>query len=132
MVSDRHVLVATIAGRLGHLFNRVAAVGFDGVHVDVALQVSLGDQHGQRVVFGGVDLAEVLTQLGGNVIQFELCVNLFFSLARDRLFRVELGQTVFTQGVAHFERALTQSDIVGLGSREVLHRRTPTIGGHQP
>ena len=41
MVGDGHVLVAVGAGGLGHFFDGVAAIGFDGVHVDVALQVGL-------------------------------------------------------------------------------------------
>ena len=76
------------------------------------------------MAFGGVQFTQVFAEFGRNVVQLELGVNLFFSLARDGLFGVELCQTVLAQGVAHFERALAQSDIVGLGSREVLHRRT--------
>ena len=39
VVGDGHVLVAAFAGRFGHLFDRVAAVGFHGVHVHVAANV---------------------------------------------------------------------------------------------
>ena len=44
VVGDGHVLVAARLGGLGHFFDRVLAVGFDGVHVDVALQIVLRDQ----------------------------------------------------------------------------------------
>ena len=40
VVGDGHVFVAMSAGGLGHFYDGVAAVGFDGVHVHVALQVS--------------------------------------------------------------------------------------------
>ncbi len=39
VVGDGHVLVAVRLGRFGHLFDGVLAVGLDGVHVDVALDV---------------------------------------------------------------------------------------------
>ena len=45
------------AGGLGHFFDGVAAVGFDGVHVDVALDISLRDERGQSVFFRGIDFA---------------------------------------------------------------------------
>ncbi len=43
VVGDCHVFVAERAGRFGHLFDGVAAVGLDRVHVDVAADVLLGD-----------------------------------------------------------------------------------------
>ena len=39
MVGDGHVFVALCLGSLGHLFNRISAIGFDRVHVQVALEV---------------------------------------------------------------------------------------------
>ena len=121
VVGDGHVLVAMLLGGRGHFFDGVAAVGFDGVHVDVALQVGLGDQVGQGVGFGGIDFTEIFAQLGRNVIELELGVNLFFGFSRDRLFGVELGQAVLAEGVAHLQRALAQGDIVGLRAGEILH-----------
>ena len=49
VVGDGHVFVAMLFGRLGHFFDGVAPVGFDGVHVNIALQVGLRDQRGQSV-----------------------------------------------------------------------------------
>ena len=39
MVGDGHVFVALCLGSLGHLFNRISAIGFGRVHVQVALEV---------------------------------------------------------------------------------------------
>ncbi len=39
VIGDGHVLVAAFPRRFGHLFNGVAAVGLDGVHVHVAADV---------------------------------------------------------------------------------------------
>ena len=121
MVGDGHVFVAVLFGGCGHFFDGVASVGFDGVHVDVALQVGLGDQIGQSVGLGGVDFAQIFAQLGRNVVELELGVNLFFGFSRDRFFGVECGQAVLAEGVTHFQRALAQGHVVGLGAGEILH-----------
>jgi len=39
VIGDGHVLIAAGAGGFGHLFDGIAAIGFDGVHVDVAADV---------------------------------------------------------------------------------------------
>jgi hypothetical protein len=57
VIGQRNIFVAQIFRGLRHLFDRVAAVGFDGVHMDVALQVGLRDERGQGVFFGGIDFA---------------------------------------------------------------------------
>ncbi len=90
VVGDGHVLVAILLGGRGHFFDGVAAVSFDGVHVDVALQVGLGDQIGQGMGLGGVDFTEIFAQLGRNVIELEPGVNLFLGFSRDRLFGIEV------------------------------------------
>ena len=87
MVGDGHVFVAAGLGGLGHFFDGVAAVGFDGVHVDVALEIGLRDQRGQGMVAGKIDLAEIFAHLRGNVIEFQLGVNFFFGFAGDWAFR---------------------------------------------
>ena len=61
------------------------------MHVDVALQIRLRDQRGQGVFFSGIDLAQVLTQFGRNVVQLEFGIDLFFSFSRDRFLCVELA-----------------------------------------
>ena len=47
VVRDGHVFVAMLFRGLRHLFDRVAAVGLHGVHVNVALKVGLRDQLGK-------------------------------------------------------------------------------------
>ena len=59
MVGDRHVFVAARLGRFGHLLDGVAPVGFDRVHVHVALQILLGDQARQCMFLSGVNLAQI-------------------------------------------------------------------------
>ena len=70
---------------------------------------------------GGVDFTEIFAQLGRNVIQLEFGVNLFLGFSRDWFFGVEVGQAVLAEGVTHFQRALAQGHIVGLGAGEILH-----------
>ena len=50
VVGDGHVFIAARFCGLGHFFDRVLAVGFDGVHVNVALDIFLGDELGQGMV----------------------------------------------------------------------------------
>ena len=76
------------------------------MHVDVALQVSLGDQRRQSVAFGGVQFSTVFTKLRRDVVQLEFGIDLFFGLSRDRFLCVELRQAVFAQRVAHLQGAL--------------------------
>ncbi len=91
VVGDGHVLVAMRPRRLGHFFDGIAAVGFDGVHVHVALQISLRDQRRQGMRRGRINLAQVLAQFGRNVVELELGVDFFFGFSRDRLLRCPGG-----------------------------------------
>src|ERR1700689_5454826 len=95
LVGYGHVFVAACLGGLGHFFDGVAAVGFHGVHVDVALNIFLRNQLGQRVFFGRVDLAEIFANLGRDVVEIQFGVDFFFGLARDRFLAFERGQAVF-------------------------------------
>ena len=52
VVGDGDVFVAAGEGGFGHLADGVAAVGGDGVHVEVAADVGLGDEVGQACVRG--------------------------------------------------------------------------------
>ena len=87
---------------------------------------------GQGMFFRQIDFAEILAHLGWNVVELELRVDFFFSFARDRLLTLERGQAVFVQGVAHFQRALAQGDVVGFRSGEVLHGRAERIRRQKP
>ena len=50
MIRDRDIFVAQLARGLGHLFERCAAVGFRGVHVQVAADIGELQQLGQPVL----------------------------------------------------------------------------------
>ena len=56
VVGDRHVGVAAGAAGLGHLLERVAAVGEGGVGVQVAADVADRDQVGQLPLAGRLQL----------------------------------------------------------------------------
>ena len=86
-------------------------------------KIGLGDELRQSVSLGGIDLTQILPQLGRNVVELELGVDLFFSFPRDRFFTVERGQAVLAEGVTHLQRALAQGHVVGLGAGEILHGR---------
>ena len=69
VVGDCHILVTAIARGFGHFLNRIATIGFDGVHVHITLQVRLHEQSGQRVLFRTLNLPGVFSQLRRNVIK---------------------------------------------------------------
>ncbi len=123
MIGDGHVLIAARLGRFGHLFDGVAAIGLDGMHVDIALQIFLRNQLGQGMVLRQVDFAEVLAHLRRNVVELELAVDFLFGSSSDRFLTFQSGQAVLVQRVSHLESALAQGNVVSLGSGEVLHGR---------
>ncbi len=114
VVGDGHVFVAALPGGLGHLFDGVAPVGFDGVHVDIALQIFLCDQLRERMILREVDFAEILAHFGRDVVEFQLGVNFFFCLPCNRFLAFERGEAVFVERVSHLECALAQGDVVRL------------------
>ena len=61
VVGDGHVFVAAIAGGLGHFFDGAPAVGFDGVHVDVAKYIVLRYKFRKSVASGGLDLSLIFS-----------------------------------------------------------------------
>ena len=85
MIGDGDVLVAQRAGGLGHFFERGAAVGFGGVHVQVAADVGELDQLGQAAFERGFDFAAVFAQLRRNPGQAERLVDFLFGFARHAL-----------------------------------------------
>ena len=107
MVRDRDVFVSASPRSLGHLFNRVLAVSFDGVHVYVALNVLFGNQLGQSMFLRRFNLAQAFTQLGRNVVQLQLGIDIFFRLTGYALLVFEARQAVFIESKAHLQSALT-------------------------
>ena len=72
MVRDGDVFVAQRAGRFGHLFERGAAVGLGGVHVQIAADIGELDQLRQAVFQRRFNLAAVFAQFGRNPGEPEL------------------------------------------------------------
>ena len=91
---------------LDHFRDRLAAIGGDGVHVDVALDVSERNELRQSICSGGFNFAAVLAQLGFDVGQAELGVDLFFGCAGNALVRVEPREAILIEREAKLERAL--------------------------
>ena len=122
MVSNGHVFVSVVARGNGHLLDAVAAVSGHGVHVNVALQVSLGDEFRQLVLFRGFQFAAVFTQLRSDECQSQLFVDFFFGLAGHALVVFHADQAILVQGIALAQCPLPQRDIMVFGAGEVLKR----------
>ena len=123
MIRDGDVLVAQRARRFGHFFERGAAVGGGGVHVEVAANVALLHQLRQRMRLGQFDFAVVLAQLGRNPVEAQRAVDLFFGFARDAHVVFGAEQPVLAQLEAHADGALPQRDVVLFAAGEILHGR---------
>jgi hypothetical protein len=81
VVGDRQVGVAAVAPRLGHLAERVAAVGEGRVRVQVAADVVERDELGQLAFARRLQLARALAQLGLDVGVAEPLVDLLLGRA---------------------------------------------------
>ena len=77
VVGDGDVLVAASQRGLSHLADGVVSVGGIGVHVQVAAQVGLLNEPGQRVAGGSLNLAQVLAHLGRHPVHAQGGVDLF-------------------------------------------------------
>ncbi len=66
MIGNSDVFVAQRARRFGHLFQRRAAIGLGGMHVQIAANVGKLDQLGQAASERSLDFAAILAQLGRN------------------------------------------------------------------
>ncbi len=125
MIGDGDVFVAERVGGLGHFLERGAAVGFGGVHVQVAADVGEFDEFGQAVFERGFDFAAVLAQLGRNPGEAEGGVNFLFGFAGDALATlsvgIELEQAVFIEREAKLQGAAAHQDVVLLAAGEILH-----------
>ncbi len=105
VVGDGDVLVAERAGGFGHLFQRGAAIGLGGVHVEVAADVGQLDQLGQAAFGGGFDFAAVLAQLGRNPRQAERLVDAGFGFAGHACIVLHAEQAVFAELQPHLHGA---------------------------
>ena len=122
VVGDRHVGVAALAAGLGHLLQRVAAVGEGGVGVQVALDVGELDQLRQLAFARRLQLAAALAQLRLDVGVAEALVDLLLALAEVDLAALGLGDAVLGDREAAADRLFAQLHVVGLGAGEVLQQ----------
>ena len=94
MVSDGEVFVASGECGFGHFADGVAAIGFDGVHVDVAADVGLGDEVREGVGEGGFEFAGVFSEFGRDPVQAECAIDLFFGGSGDERAVFDAGEGV--------------------------------------
>ena len=124
MIRDGDVFVAALARGRGHFFERRAAVGLGGVHVQIAADLRKLHQLRQAVLGGGFDLAPIFAQLRRNPGEARA---LRRSLPRSRRRRASpsstLREPVFVERQAHLQRALAQRHVVFLAAGEILQRR---------
>ena len=117
VVGDRHVGVAALAARLGHLLERVAAVGEGRVGVQVAADVLEVDQLGQLAFARRLQLAAPLAQLGLDVGVAEALVDLLLGRAELGLTALGVGDPVLGDREAARDRVLAQRARCAPGSR---------------
>ena len=130
VVGDRDVLVAALAGRLGHLLDRVAAVRGDRVHVQVAADVAELDQLRQLALAGGRQLAAVLAQLGRDVLHPEPLVDLLLGREGVGLAALVVGDAVLAHVQAAPDRLGAQRLVVLARPGEVLEQVAERLLGH--
>lgn len=83
MVRETEIRIATLAGRLCHIFQRVRAVRLRGVRVKDASYVILDDQLWQSVVQGELNFLARLSQFGRDIGQVQGAIDFLFGLPSD-------------------------------------------------
>ena len=132
VVGDRQVGVAALAAGLGHLLERVAAVGERGVGVQVAADVVERDQLRQLALARRLQLAAALAQLRLDVGVAEALVDLS-SVSQSST--SPLSTSVIPCSETERPRATASSrscDVVGLGAGEVLEQVAEGVRGDDP
>ena len=132
MVAEHQVLVAELDCGLGHALDGALAVGVVGVDVQVAADVPYGDEVGQAALVGGFDLPGVLAQLRGNVREVEPRVEILLRGDGFVVARPCFGKAVLGDVYAHLDGPLTQRDVVGLPTREMVQKRAVGLGIYDP
>ena len=133
VVGDRHVGVAALAAGVGHLLERVAAVGEGRV-------ASAGRRgcrrpstsSGSFALARRLQLAAALAQLGLDVGVAEALVDLLLGRAELDLAALDLGDPVLGDGEAARHRLLAQLHVVRLGAGEVLEQVAEGLRGDDP
>ena len=132
VVGDRHVGVAALAAGLGHLLERVAAVGEGRVGVEVAADVAELDQVRQLALARRLQLAPPLAQLRLDVGVAEALVDVLLGRAELDLAALGLGDPVLGDREAAGHRLFAQLHVVGLGAGEVLEQVAEGLRGDDP
>ena len=113
------------AGRFRHLLQRCQAVGFRGVHMQITLDVSVGDQHREIAGVRPAEFLACLPQFRRKDGQVEGPVNVFFRGSGHVLLMraIHTIHAVLIDFQPPLFGAPAQHDIVFLRTREVLQRR---------
>ena len=117
MVGNRDVVIPPPGGGLGDLVNGAVAVGIVGVDVQVTADIVEGDQVGQGVRAGGLDLAAVFPEFGGNPVKADPFID--FLLRPSRQPSGAPVEPVLVNLPPFGEGDFAQLDVVGLGAGKV-------------
>jgi hypothetical protein len=85
VIGHPKIVIAALAGRFDHLFERIAAIRLIGVGVENAADVRKLHQLGNATLLGERDLAAALSQFRFDVLQAEHLVDASLRLRRDDL-----------------------------------------------
>ncbi len=129
VVGDGHRPQAAVARGAGHLQHAQRAVGPGRVHVQVVADVVERYQRRQLAGQGGLDLAAVFAQAGGNEGQAQPGVDLLFGGAENLVAAVERGEGVLVEAQPLLQGHLAQLDVVVFAAGEVVEQRAPARGG---
>ncbi len=132
VVGDRVIGVTARGGGRHHRLQAGGAVGQIGMRVQVTAQVIHGHQVRKFAAPRGIDLPAVLAQRRRDPGQPEPLVDLFLGGRDDLVAGPDVEQAVLGQLELGVDRDLPGADVVLPGPGEVLQRRSPAIGGHDP
>ena len=132
VVGDRGVAIAPAQRLLGQLLDGEIAVAGVGVAMEIAADVAQLDQLGQLALFGGLDLAAVLAQLGRDPRHAEALVDLLLGGAAGGHAGGVVEDPVLGDVQPAPDGRLAQRHVVLLGAREVLQDVAELVGLDDP
>ena len=130
---DGHVFEAALRSRGDHFLQRAPAVSRPR-RMDVEITTHIGNLHqvGQVTCGCGLDLADVLAQLGWNELETERLIDRFLGARCDHGPRARFRQLILVEDPAAVDRALPQGDVVCLRPREVQGGGAERLGRYHP
>ena len=128
MLGDGEIFQAERVRRSGHVLQRIAAVGRDGVRMQIALEIGVFDKLGQASGARGLDLAAIFPKLGRDEWQTDGAVDGFLGLAGDTARALEDAIFVDLEPPVLCDAA--QRDVVCLGACEVDQRGAEALRGN--